>query len=400
MASTRPARSVRPRRARTEAAEEPESRKLLHELHVHQEELQAQNEKLVAAMLALEQTRDRFVELYDFAPIGYLTLDPNGVVRECNLSAATLLRKPRHDLIGLPLMGSLDQGQRARFLSYLRTCRSYTHGPLPSDEFTLRGDIDDVRTVQLACSPRARAMLRPHELFIAMTDATDRKRLEEEQERARLKQAELVREMMSHQERDRRRMAQDIHDDLGQRVTGLRLKLDWFASVVRDTPGLVEALGQVQEQAAQLDRHVDFLLRQLRPALLDDLGLEHALRQSVTDWSATFGIPAEFQSSGMSDYRLPPDIEAHLFRIVQEALNNVHKHAAAGYVRVVLVRHDGTTTLVVQDDGIGAPPHLQSKTSRTGLGLIGMRERAALIGATLDIRARRGRGTTISLELS
>jgi signal transduction histidine kinase len=380
-------------------AEEPDSRTRLHELQVRQEQLRAQNEKLVAALLALEQTRDRFVELYDFAPIGYLTLDPHGVVRECNLSAATLLREPRHDLIGFPLMGFVDKGQRARFLGYLRTCRKYTHGPWPADEFVLGDRVTESRTVQLVCSPRSRTSVRPHELFIAMSDVTDRSRLEEEQERARTKQAELVREMMSLQERERRRVAQDIHDDLGQRITGLRLKLDWLANVAKDLPQLTEPLGQVQEQAAQLDRHVDFLLGQLRPVGLDDFGLEAALRQMVADWSATFGIQAEFQTSGMSDYRFPTETEAQLFRIVQEALNNVHKHAAAGYVRVALVRRDSRTALIIQDNGVGAPPHLQSETSRTGLGLIGMRERAAIIGATLDIRARRGQGTTIALEL-
>lgn len=371
---------------------------LEHELHVHQEELRVQNEKLVAALLALEESRDRFVELYDFAPIGFLTLDPRGIVHEINLGAATLLGKARDEVIGFPLVGFLDRSHRARLLNFLRLCRNHTHGALPFDEFLLRQTAAGaLRTVHVSCSPRT----LPGggcELFLAITDVTNRRQMEEERELARAQQAELVRQMMSVQERERRRIAQNLHDDLGQYVTGLRLKLDWLATLAGGNATLREPIAQVQEHAAEVDRRVDALTRDLRPAGLDDLGLVAALRQSVREWSQTFSVPADFQSSGFDVGRLLPDTEAHLFRIAQEALNNVHKHARATSVRVALVRRDGRVTLAVHDNGSGLTPG--SPHGRRGLGLVGMQERATLIGATLEVRSRAGRGTTISIDLA
>lgn len=395
--SRRAKRGQSPSRAR--ARTDADRGTLEHELHVHQEALRAQNEKLVSTLVALEESRDRFVELYDFAPIGFMTLDANGVIREINLGAATLIGKAREELIEFPMVGYLDRSERARFLNFLRICRRYSHGLLPEDEFKLREGKGPARTVHVVCSPR-RVTKGARELFVAIVDVTDRRQLEEERERARVQQAELVREILSFQERERRRMARDIHDDLGQQVTGLRLKLDWLATAAAAHDELRGPLAQLTEHAAALDRRIDFLLHQLRPSGLDDLGLEAALRQVVRDWSHTFGVAAEFQSGGFGEERLGPDAEAHLFRIVQEALNNAHKHARATSVRVALVRRDGRVTLVVHDNGIGLQPAGPgAPTVHRGLGLVGMQERATLIGATLEIRSRPGRGTTISVDL-
>ena len=112
-----------------------------------------------------------------------------------------------------------------------------------------------------------------------MTDVSDRKQLEEEREKSRRQHTELVHQLMSVQERERRLMAQDIHDDLGQRVTGLRLKLEWLAALPSAPNEIREAIRQVQEQASQLDRHIDFLLRQLRPAGLEDFRARTRVRR-------------------------------------------------------------------------------------------------------------------------
>ena len=131
------------------------------------------------------------------------------------------------------------------------------------------------------------------------------------------------------------------NNNLGQQITGLRLKLEWLAGLAANQPKLLAGVVGVQEVASSLDRHVDFLLSDLRPAGLDDLGLVAALEQAVQEWSATFSIPAEFRAGGMDGRRLSTDVEGHLYRIVQEALNNVHKHASARHVLVTLERQGG-----------------------------------------------------------
>ena len=109
----------------------------------------------------------------------------------------------------------------------------------------------------------------------------------------------------------------------------------------------------VQEAAERVDQHIDFLLRDLRPAGLDELGLLSVLRQTVADWSATFGIAPPSAPVGVDSGRLPHEVETQAFRIVQEALNNVHKHAAATQVKVAFERRRGRTVLTVATTASG-----------------------------------------------
>ncbi|MEO5821724.1 MAG: ATP-binding protein [Vicinamibacteraceae bacterium] len=374
---------------------------LRHDLEVHQEELRAQNEKLIATLQELEETRDRYVELYDSAPSGYCTLDHAGLIVEINLTAAALLGRPRAGLVGVPLIPTILADDRARFLGYLRSCAKRLDERMGGEEvrvYTARGE----RVVRLSCRPRRDHEGALIEYFMALDDVTERRRLEGAREEARRAHADLVRRMLTLQEAERHRIARDIHDDLGQQVTALRLKLEWLAGALGTHADLPGAVAAVQDAARRVDQHIDFLLKDLRPAGLDELGLITVLRQAVEDWSATFGIKARFRTSGLDGVRFPPEVETQAFRIAQEALNNVHKHAAATAVDVVVERKQGRTTLCVEDNGIGL---LASSSvpapggGRRGLGVLGMRERATVIGGELAITSDPGRGTKITLLL-
>jgi signal transduction histidine kinase len=382
------ARAARPRRPTTK-------NELAFDLSVHQEELRAQNAKLIEAMSSVEEARDRFIELYDFAPNGYVTLDARGFVREINLSAVAMLGGEREKLVGLPILRFIPSSQRLPFLKWLNVCRLYRDGAWPVLEIPLE-TVRGVRIVRLTGRPRSSGGDRAQLLLTTMVDVTDQRHLEAEREEARLHHAELVRRTLSAVEHERQRIARDIHDDVGQQITALRMKLDWFVSLVRDNEGLSGPLKTVQAAVAGVDRHIDFLLRELRPAGLDDLGLVSALTQAIREWSETFGVRAEFRSSGLDGQRLPSPIETHAYRIVQEALNNVHKHAAARNVLVRLERRGLETVLTVTDDGVGFDADMSARhDGRRGLGLLGMRERAALIGGELHLTSKRGRGTTV-----
>jgi len=372
------------------------SQLLWQELLVHREELRAQTEKLTSVLGSLEDARDRYIELYDFAPNGYMTLDQRGVVREINLHAAALFGRDRMALIGLPVLRFFIRDDRVTFVRYLQACRGTAGGPPLMTELRIDGP-HGTRLVQFFC--------RPHqtgddiEFFTALVDVTDRRRLEAEREQAQHQRAELVHQMMTLQERERQRLARDIHDDLGQQVTALRLKLDWLAGAAERGGDVAAAIAGVQQVGVGLDRRIDFLLRGLRPPGLDDLGLMSALEQAVHEWSSTFGIPAEFQRTGPGHPPLPDGAEAHVYRIVQEALNNVHKHAAATGVAVAIECRHGQTVVSITDDGVGLPALPASETARRGLGLLSMRERASLIGGTLDISSAPGLGTSVTLTL-
>jgi two-component system CheB/CheR fusion protein len=205
---------------------------------------------------------------------------------------------------------------------------------------------------------------------------------------------QLMRLLVSAQEDERRRIARDLHDQLGQQLTALRLRLETIRGRVGKDADASAQVEQTQAIALQIESDIDFLARELRPVSLDDIGLKDTLAEYVKSWAVHFDIPAEFHSTGLDSARLTPDIETNLYRIAQEALNNIYKHARATRVDVILERRDGHAVLIIEDDGVGFTPDTQANLNH-GIGLVGMRERATLIGGALEIESTLGEGTTL-----
>jgi len=231
-------------------------------------------------------------------------------------------------------------------------------------------------------------------------DLTERKQAEEarEREQSERSRTELLGRMVFAQEDERRRIAREMHDQFGEQLTalGLRIRMLKEASADRaDLSSLVEALEHV---AQQLDRDVDHLVWELRPTALDDLGLRAALANYIQDWSVRVSVSAELHTAGLTTDRLGSEIETTLYRIAQEALNNIAKHARAGHVEIILERRPDHVSLIVEDDGVGFDPG-GVDADRRGFGLLGMQERAALVGATLQIESAPGEGTTVLVRM-
>ena len=200
----------------------------------------------------------------------------------------------------------------------------------------------------------------------------------------------LLRKVVTAQEDERTRIARDLHDQLGQQLTALRLALERHRGHCPAT----EEISQVLKMADGLDSAVDFLAWELRPAALDDLGLAAALPRYAEEWSVHSGIASHFRAEGFQSGMLSREAEIAFYRIAQEALNNVLKHAHAERVDVLLEARDGSVVMVVEDNGIGFDA-TDRDVQENGIGLAGMRERAGLIGATLDVESSAGQGTTI-----
>jgi signal transduction histidine kinase len=146
-----------------------------------------------------------------------------------------------------------------------------------------------------------------------------------------------------------------------------------------------------------LDRRVHLVATELRPSVLD-LGIATAVEQFVQEWSATIGVNATFHSSGIERGALTSEAETHVYRIAQEALNNVSKHAAARQVTVLLERRGDGVVLIVEDDGCGFDP-AAVRDPKEALGLVGMRERAQIIGGRLEVETTPGQGTSVFLHV-
>ena len=206
----------------------------------------------------------------------------------------------------------------------------------------------------------------------------------------------LQRQLSTVQEDERRRVARDLHDQTGQLLASLSLAVRAVADAGPLGPRALERLGQVQQVADELGRQVHELAVRLRPVALDDLGLLAALRELTSQWSAQSGVSIDMQTVGLDADRLSIELETVLYRVVQEALTNVAKHAQAAQVSVVVSRHGGHATAVIEDDGRGFDP---SAVGRGRLGLVGMRERVTQIGGRLEIESVPGQGTTLIARL-
>lgn len=210
---------------------------------------------------------------------------------------------------------------------------------------------------------------------------------------AAINEKATLEKLVKMQEEERRRIARDVHDQLGQQITALRLGLDAIKKT-RDKGLLREKIDEIQKTAEQLDEDIDFLAWELRPAALDDLGLRATLANFVKEWSRYSGVKAEFHTSGLKKTRLSFEAETNLYRIAQEALNNVFKHAKAKNISVLLEKRKDFIVLIIEDDGVGFNVEKKLKEKK-GLGLVGMDERAKLLGGSLEIESSKGKGTTV-----
>ena len=157
----------------------------------------------------------------------------------------------------------------------------------------------------------------------------------------------------------------------------------------------------LSEMGQMLDDDVGFLIWELRPAIIDDLGLPSALASYVKEWGKRFAISTSFRSTGLTRHRLDPEIEINLYRIAQEALNNAAKYARATHVAVLLQKSRNNIRLIVEDDGIGfkAAKRSTARKAGHGFGLIGMQERTSLISGVLEIESAPGSGTCILVKI-
>jgi two-component system sensor histidine kinase UhpB len=223
-------------------------------------------------------------------------------------------------------------------------------------------------------------------------DLTERKRAETERTRA-----ELLTRLVFAQEDERRRIAREMHDQFGEQLTSLGRRIAMLKDACAGDADALAHVDALETVARRLDRDVDHLVWELRPTALDDLGLRAALTNYVQDWSKRVGIPAHLHTSGLWGNRLPSEAETTLYRIAQEALTNVAKHSQAGTVEVILERRADHVLLIVEDDGVGFDP---AGGTAPGFGLVGMQERAALVGANLQIESAVGQGTTILVRMA
>jgi PAS domain S-box-containing protein len=223
-------------------------------------------------------------------------------------------------------------------------------------------------------------------------DITERLRAEESLRCSEGRLQALSRRLMEVQEQERRYFARELHDEVGQALTGLNLALETVARL--PTESLRDGLANAQALAKETIAQVRELSMRLRPTMLDDLGLRPALLWHFNRYSTQTGVQVDFQATGL-DSRLPAAVETAAYRILQEALTNVARHAGVGEVDVYVRHENGELFLAVEDQGAGFDAAAVRGTS----GLSGMHERVTLLGGELTIESQPGAGTRLIATL-
>ena len=197
------------------------------------------------------------------------------------------------------------------------------------------------------------------------------------------------------QEDERRRIARELHDQMGQHLAALGLGLKVVKDLTPDPSPARDNITPLQALTDQIGREVHHLALELRPTALDDLGLKAALANYVEGWAERSGVQMDFHATGLDTDRLPASIETALYRVVQESLTNVLKHARAQRVSVVVQRVPGHAYAVVEDNGRGFDSDSSPTSNKHRLGVLGMRERLALVNGILTVESGPGQGTTV-----
>jgi len=502
---------------------------LLHELQIHQVELETQNRELKEVQQRLEEARDRYADLYDFAPIGYLTLEETGRITEINLTGAAMLGDERANLIGKPFNAHLALNDSQLFFLYLnRVFHSVDTSNIVTEVKIRRGSIE--HDVRLESAPMAGTAGQCRACRMVMTDISEQKRTKEALQQTRsaqeallntipamtffkdmdlryiavsqasadffgrpaadilgktnfdlmphelaegfqqlgrsvllsgkpirnieqmvpdaesnpcflstslapyfdqngktaglvgvsvditpIREAErrsqdllrqnrlLTQQLFSLQESERRHLARELHDELGQWLTAIQAEAGAICSSsgAKREPEIRANAQAIGKSAAEVQSVIRRILRRLRPTLLDELGLADSLQELTMQWRQHHPkIVCDLELDGnLGD--LPEALNITLYRIVQEALTNIANHAQARHVKVWLRRGPGAASdsehmmLTVQDDGKGMDPSLPLK----GLGILGMRERVIASGGEFMSYSAPGQGVCIEIRL-
>jgi signal transduction histidine kinase len=205
---------------------------------------------------------------------------------------------------------------------------------------------------------------------------------------------DALRRVVAGQELERRRLARELHDETGQALTSILLGLKQVEEA--GSPEAARAAAaELREQIVETLQNVRRLAVELRPSALDDFGLAPAVERLAEAFGEQSGIAVDIQTN-LDSQRLAPEVETALYRIVQEALTNVAKHAEATHVSIVVTRRESSVSVVIEDDGQGFGA---GGGTGDGLGLVGMKERVGLLGGRLALESTEGAGTTVVAEV-
>ena len=372
---------------------------LVHELRVHQIELELQCQELHRLQAEAEESRNRYRELYESIPIGYATIDVTGKIHDVNPAGASLLGlDPTREMKNLYAYFADGDGDAA-LLFFRRVLNDDTAG---SCDLRMSKPDGGMFLAAVQAAPVKNGEGKRERLRIAFKDITRRKQVEEslrqhqlELEANRIELQELMAKLFTAQEEERRRIACDLHDDHCQRITALILEASAMEKLVRSVmPSLAPRMSSLKNKLGDILDDFRHLTHELHPRHLDTVSLACSMRTYIKEFMDYTSLDVDFKEGAVPAH-LPMPITICLYRLLQESLGNIRKHANAKHVDVSLSSGQREIELRVSDDGSG----FNSGDSKKGLGLTSMQERVRPLRGHVAIDSSPGRGTVIAVKI-
>ncbi|MCF8051042.1 MAG: PAS domain-containing protein [Desulfobacterales bacterium] len=421
---------------------------VLQELEVHQVELDLQNEALRRTARNLETARDEYSAFYEFAPVGFVTLDKTGTIEKANAAAADLLQRPGRFLVGQTFSSRVyPEDLPAYFAKIKKSSESGAKAARESLDLRLFGKDDRIRHFHLDLGAGLDNQGRFSCWQFAIVDITELKQTQETLQKShddlewrvkertaelsktneelrreiekrknfeadlKLKSKKIIKEQERRKhlskklvellERERQDIAMSLHDELGQKLTKLNMELGFLAqNSSEQTPVTVKDIEKLQINVTETMDYVSGLAGSLKSHILENLGLVPAVKNMLNNISKKSNFKIHLDTKGIP-LQVPQEKALTVYRIVQESVTNCIRYARANNIYIHLNGNEHFILSAIEDDGMGFD-YQNMRTEKNGrerLGIMIMNERAVQAGGTFHIESRVGKGTVVTAEI-
>ena len=366
---------------------------LREELRVYQSKLEMQKEELRRANEELSQVKKTYEDIYDIAPVAYFTLDKNNLIVMVNIVGAKLLGIERKRLLGKIFSRHISPDRLSRFYYHINQCMKT--GVKQTCELKLKSKDENQKFIHLESLAVQDETGNYNQIRMAIIDISDRKKADE-------KIKALSRELLLSHEHERQMISRELHDSIAQELGAIKigcdLLMDNHLDVPEDIKNRISQLSKILQKTTMAVRDLSYVLR---PPFLEQGDIIKAISIFCNEFSENTGIKVFFFSAGMENISLDDFSIINIYRLIQEGLNNVRKHAEATEIDVTLSYHKPNLLVRIIDDGKGFDVEKRQAAinSEKKMGLRSMQERVRLLSGTMKIASKPNKGTKIFIKL-
>lgn len=376
---------------------ESSTEELLEELGTYFRELEYQNDELRHTQTLLENTKAEFIDLFESAPVGYVIYDSDYRILNLNKYFENLTKKTRNQLNGEKITNLISEDSQDIYYFHIRELEKTKENVTCEISIKQNGILIPIRI-----ESNIKIQNGVEHYMSAVTNITNEKKVELELKKSHEELKRFAAHIQTVREDERVLLARDIHDDLGQILIAMKIDLGLLkqsalksihSDDIKDVAIKFDNLKEMLNKTLLSARRI---MTELRPEVLDMVGFSEALNQHLNSFSERYSIKTNFENN-VKDIKINSQKSVALYRIAQESLNNIAKHAKASLVNVYISADQEFLTFKIEDNGIGFDVH--EKKHIDSFGLLGIKERVLLLEGKLNISSTIGKGTKIEINM-